>query len=309
MSARAALHRPLPQALTQVECYPDGSLRSCVPLQPVRIHYGTQLLVAQYTEEPPRRLVVAPIEFHENGAVKGITLQESTVIETPVGPFPAERLTFYANGALRRVFPTAGKPTATWTEEDEKARNPRWRLSLPTGDIEARYIGLCFYPSGQLRSVALWPGEMVNLSTPLGTFAARIGIAFHENGSLRSFEPASCIELETPIGTVPGFYPLAVGIHGDSGSVEFTPDGRLFALRTEEAQVLVRDPSGTTQAVFAAREIPSRCEESATERIPIVLSFTPDGVTIDGAFYANDAHEFTVESTRTRQRRLPLVCC
>jgi hypothetical protein len=308
MPPRVVIDRPLSCQLAQVAQYCSGALRNCVPLQPVSFRYGGQQLTAQHEEEPPRRLVVAPLEFHENGTLKGVTLQSVTTLETPVGLFPAERLTFHPDGTLRRIFPTAGKPNATWTEDDEKARNPKVRLETPLGGIDARFIGLCFYPSGRLRSVTLWPGETVMIETPLGPFPGRIGLSFHENGELRCFEPARPLELSTPLGNLPVFHAQAVGIHGDTGSVEFAPDGKLIALNSDGVCIAIRDRSGAPIAVHAAREIPSLCEEQATERLPMSLSFDEERFSIDGVCYELELHRAVIEKLEPKRRYLPLLC-
>jgi WD40 repeat protein len=302
------LELQLPALLAQREHYLEGSLRSCVPLEPFTTRFGQTELKAQHLEEPPRRLVVAPLEFHTNGTLKGLTLQEPTDIETSVGRVQAERLTFYSDGTLRRVFPTAGKPSATWTDDDEKVKSPKARLVLPSGPVEARLIGLCFYPSGKLRSVTLWPGEIVGLETPLGRFPARIGIAFYESGAIKSFEPARPIAVPTPLGPIAAFHALAVGIHGDSGSVEFTPAGKLLALRSDDCRLTVTDRSGSIVSVHTVREIPSRCEEEATERVPMVIAFGEDDFTVDGVSYSNSVHVATIVEPSVKGRRLPMLC-
>lgn len=299
----------LPASIAQRENYPEGMLRSCVPLEPFTTRYGKAELVAQHLEEPPRRPSVAALEFHTNGALMGLTLQEPITLDTPVGLVQAERLTFHSDGTLRRVFTTAGKPSATWTEDDEKAKSPKAVFQLPSGPIEAQLIGLCFYPSGKLRSVTLWPGEVVGVSTPLGRLPARIGIAFHESGALKSFEPARPAPIPTPLGAITAFHALAVGIHGDCGSVEFSMDGQIAALRTDDCRLTVSDREGNVVAVHTVREIPSRCEEEATERVPMVIAFDADHFTVDGVRYARDQHVATVVApSSAKGRRLPVLC-
>jgi hypothetical protein len=302
------LAETLKKSAIQIERYPNGALRSCIPLEPFRVRYGDHLLVAQYQEEPPRRIVVPQVEFHSNGKLKDITLQTPTHISTELGALPAERITFYDDGRLCRVFSTAGKPNATWTEEDEMALSPKQNLTLPTGQIEARFIGICFFPSSKVRSVTLWPKEVVPVSTPLGSFPARIGIAFHENGLLRAFEPARTLDLPTPLGIIPAFHALAVGIHGDSGSVEFTDNGALKALLTDDCRILVRSKNGEVIATHEPKEILSRCEESATERLPMNLSFNENSFSIDGKMYALNQCDVTIERPNGNKRKLPMIC-
>lgn len=308
MLPRVEMASYFPSAMAQRETFSSGALRSCVPLEPFTVRFGGKELVAQYREDPPRKNTVQALEFHSGGGLKGITLQEPTFVDTPVGRVQAERLTFHADGSLRRVFATAGKPSAVWTEEDEKAHSPQLSLTLPVGTIETRLIGLCFYPSGKLRSATLWPGETVPVPTPLGSAMARIGIAFYESGVLRSFEPARPLPLATPLGRLVAFHALASGIHGDQGSVEFAPEGTLRSLRCESSTITLRDRSGSLVAVHKAREIPSRCEEDATERVPMLITFASGSFSIDGESYATATHVASVEEPIAPQRQLPVFC-
>ena len=59
-----------------------------------------------------------------------------------------------------------------------------------------------FYPTGEVKSLTLWSGETVKLTTPAGIFPARAGLRLHRSGALASFEPAMPIAIRTPIGFV-----------------------------------------------------------------------------------------------------------
>ena len=45
----------------------------------------------------------------------------------------------------------------------------------------------------------------MEIDTPVGRQSARVGMAFHPDGALRSFEPASMIEVQSPIGALGAF--------------------------------------------------------------------------------------------------------
>ncbi|RYD04950.1 hypothetical protein N752_12240 [Desulforamulus aquiferis] len=36
------------------------------------------------------------------------------------------------------------------------------------GSFKSRIIGIQFYPEGSLKSITLWPGEVVSIKSPLG---------------------------------------------------------------------------------------------------------------------------------------------
>ena len=59
------------------------------------------------------------VEFFDSGEVYSVYLQERTNIKTPVGEIPAEFVTFYKSGAVKRVFPLYGQLSGFWTEDQE----------------------------------------------------------------------------------------------------------------------------------------------------------------------------------------------
>ena len=297
-----------PASASQLDYYSSGQVRGWVPSKPWSACWAGVRLIAQYEEEAPRRVFIPPVCFHQDGSLKSLTLQTPVILPTPVGPLPAERITFHSNGALRRVFPTAGKPHATWTDADEREHSPIVHLDTPIGVLETRLIGACFYAGGQLRSLTLWPGETVALPTPLGTLPARIGIAFHQSGTLRSFEPGRPLTLPTPVGDITAFNALAVGIHGDANSVEFTPRGQLATLLTETCRIELLDANGEVVAHHGPGEIPSRCEEEATEKVPLRIEFDRESLILDGKRYPRATHTAIVHRPPQNHRQLPMLC-
>jgi len=229
-------------------------------------------LTAQHSTDDMRRPKVAPLEFHPGGVLKAMALEERTPVPTPLGPMTAEFVSFHQDGSLRRVFPVNGKLSGYWTEKEEAGLNPPATLATPAGSFTARIAGVQFFPGGALKSVTLWPGESVEIDTPLGRKAARIGVSFYEDGSLRSFEPARMLSVSTPLTVLEAFDPVALGIHGDVCSLEFAPDGSVTALSTPLNTVTVTTPDGSIHR-FKPVKTPNLCDERVLDTLPLRIRF------------------------------------
>jgi hypothetical protein len=213
------------------EYYTEGSLKQCRLIEPNSLHTPSGLLTAQYRAEHVRKKYSKSLTLHQNGAIKALRLERQSLVPTPLGEIPAEFLTWYTSGALKRVFPLNGKLSAYWSEEEEATLAYRIALNLPVGNIAARIVGLHFYACGALKSLTLWPGENILLQNPLGgLLSCRIGFSLYEDGGLKSCEPAQPVRLSTPIGAMWAFDSAAIGVHADSNSLCFRPGGKLWSL-------------------------------------------------------------------------------
>ncbi|MDR3209611.1 MAG: hypothetical protein LBT36_03175, partial [Oscillospiraceae bacterium] len=100
--------------------YPGGELEG------VRLSERNMLvthageLIPYYTETARRKLKYS-VEFYKSGAVKAVALEDRQELQTPIGEFPAELVTFFETGELKRFFPLDGKISGFWSEEEERA--------------------------------------------------------------------------------------------------------------------------------------------------------------------------------------------
>lgn len=198
-------------------------------------------LIPAYTETP-RRKYKPSVEFHRNGMIRAVALEEQQEVETPIGELPAELVTFYPTGELKRVFPLDGKLSGFWSEEEETALNIPLRFDLGFADFAANLSGICFYRDGNIRSVTLAPGETVTISTGFGEIRIRHGFSLYPDGSLESCEPSEPTEITTPIGRILAYDSNAEGIQADSNSLRFAPDGSLLGLTTESNRIALQKP-------------------------------------------------------------------
>lgn len=259
-----------------VEYYETGALKSCTPAGEVTLNTSAGSLIPQYTSDDLRRREVPRLEFHPNGQVASISLENRTDVQTPGGALEAEMLTFYPEGEVKRVFPLNGKLSGYWTQDDEAGLAEPLSLLTSVGPVSARLISLLFGRQGHLAGLTFWPGEVVNLDADGGTLPVRIGIRFRDDGSVQSLEPEKPVTVGTPVGPVRAYDPDAIGINGDENSLHFTPEGDVLALRTvHTALVVQRDGE---EVVFAPTLRDSHCGDEETEPVPLGLRFDPEGV-------------------------------
>ena len=211
--------------------------------------------------------------------LRSLALEHAHSVATPCGPIPAEMLTFHPGGDLKRVFPLNGRLSGFWNQEDEDALARDVTMRTPAGTWRAKVICLCFTPGGQLRSVALWPGQTVDVPTPVGVVRAHMGVAFGPDGEVQSLEPAEPVDVPTPAGLVCAFDSDAVGISGDAGSLVFE-HGAVRRVATVHTALALRGPGGG-EVVHAPQWRESLCGFADREPVPMRLSFREGMLALD----------------------------
>lgn len=261
-----------------VELYRSGALRSCSPVGKCVLDTAAGELIPQFTTDDLRRKTVQAVHFYENGNVRSLPLESATPVFTPAGIISAEMLTFYESGRVKRVFPLNGKLSGYWSQEDEESLAEPVTIDTPAGAVSAKLISLCFYESGALRSITLWPGSVVRITAPCGVVETRVGVSFSEDGRLLSLEPASPTQVETRAGTFTAYDPDAVGIHGDSNSLKFNAEGEVIALTTTLSRITATDHTGR-EFVFSPEYRESLCGDGDEEMVPMKVDLSDNGLT------------------------------
>lgn len=236
--------------------------------------YGT--LIPQYEVEDLGRKEHKYILYHSNGTARKIPLQDAQDIHTKYGTIASEMLLFYNDGNLKKLFPLTGKLSGYWTQENELALAKSLRLALPSGDITAKVISLGFFKSGSVRSVTLWPGEIVSVNTPAGNIETRTGISFYEDGSIKSLEPVLPTPVETLIGKLDAFDNDPDGVSGDLNSLNFDPAGNVSSLSTTSSKVTVT-VSGI-EKTYRPTEQESLCSAAVKVAVPLKIEFIGEKV-------------------------------
>lgn len=279
--------------------FSNGKTDGCLVTRPnlLKTPYGE--IVPQYEAEDMGRRTLKPIYFYKDGSLKSVALQTQSMIDTPVGRFPAELVTFHKNGAIRRVFPLDGSLSGFWSWQNEFALAEAATFDTPVGRLEAKLINIQFYESGALKSITLWPGQVITLSTPLGDIPVRKGVAFYESGEIRSFEPLKKTAVLTPIGQVLAYDNEPNGIHGDVNSVQLAPDGSIEALSTVDHAVVVSLPDQNGE-VFRPGVKNNVCGDERKVSVPMKIRFENNRV----VFHENPRFSFEISKYRFRIKAL-----
>ena len=215
--------------LTTFETYPDGTLQTCMLGEPVFVRTPLGTWIPRWGEEEVRRKYNKALSFFPGGQLKSIALHEVTPVVTPQGTILAEHVVFYENGALHRVFPRNGKISGYWSEKDEKSLSSEYNVTWGDQSLTARVMIFRFYPSGSLRSLTFWPEDVYEIFTPAGCIPVRIGVSFYESGAIQSVEPAEPVRIPGADPEEIAYDMDAAGLHGDSNSLRFAPDGTVIS--------------------------------------------------------------------------------
>jgi hypothetical protein len=222
------------------EYYQCGDVKRCVVREKNQISLNCGTFIPQFKDDGKRKKLNKSITFYENGNISGMILQDSASVTTVVGELPAEMVTFYESGAIKRLFPVFGSVNGFWTENDEYRISPQIQFDLPFGSFNGKVINIAFYETGEFKSVTLWPKDSFVVKTPVGEINSRIGFCLYPDGAIRSVEPRDTVSVETPVGFLPAYDPDALGIDGDSNSLVFANYGGVESLLTSKAQITVK---------------------------------------------------------------------
>jgi hypothetical protein len=270
------------EALHGAEYYADGYVRSCIAAAESPLHTPFGRLIPQFTANTFRKRRQPVVSFHPNGMLRTLPLEEQTEIMTPMGKLPAELVTLYPDGALKRIFPLNGCLSGFWSQEDEARLARPLHLETPVGTIESTIISLYFGPLGDLRSLTFWPDEKIGILFRGEYLSVRTGIAFDDHGNLASVEPADPIAVQTPLGKLYVYDPDAIGITGDQNSLRFTASGEVESLRTVSHVFDLYRPGRMPNDVPMRVEPPIRCspcDGESCEPAPLQVTFHDQEVT------------------------------
>jgi len=290
--------------------YENSSVRDCILNQEnfISTKYGN--LIPKYGAEEVRRKYTPSLSFYESGAVKSISLEKQNDIITPLGTFPADLVTFYESGVIKRLCPLNGKITGYWTEADEEKLCQEFQFRFPFGSFHVKIISLNFYENGNLKSMTLWPGESIILRTELGLLPVRIGFSLYEDGKIKSIEPTYEIELATPIGNIKTYDENALGICGDSNSLCFKKNGSIHSITTFSSKIVIVSKDGLLET-FEPVVKPDPLEEDHLVIVPLKITFENHQVKFEGEetrTYDINTTKFTVANDEMLKSSASFSC-
>jgi hypothetical protein len=290
--------------------YASGALKSCRLTDENHLHTPIGEIIPLYRmaelgerQKKDRR----SLGFFESGKIKSAALDQAMPLQTPLGVFKAEAVSFYENGAINRLFPLNGQIDGYWSEKNEGKMAERLDFDLPVGRFSAKIISLHFFPSGALKSLTLWPGERITIRTPTGPMRLRTGFSLYEDGAVRSVEPSGVEELSTPIGVVQAFDAEMIGMNADLNSVQFSPAGRLSSVKTIHTglRILV---TGREETRIEPFETASLIDDEGLRTVPMQIEFGEGSLTV----VAQHTHRFDLAQSSitsfARERVLREAC-
>jgi hypothetical protein len=258
--------------------YDGGAPKSCRLNDENRLQTSVGEIIPQYRmaelgerQKKDRR----SLSFFESGRLKSASLDEATPLQTPLGVFNAEAVSFYEDGALNRLFPLNGQIDGYWSEKNEGALAESLAFDLPVGQFRAKIISLHFYPSGALKSLTLWPGERITI--------------------------------KTPIGPVKAFDAEMLGMNADQNSVQFSPAGQLRSVKTIHTgiRVMVADQ---VEKIIEPFETTSLIDINEMRTVPMQIEFAEGMVKV----VAQHTHRFDLSNgslaTFERERVIREAC-
>ncbi len=266
------------KGITSYTFYDNGRMEKCrlSAYNVIPTKYG--YLVPQYRNPGIRRKDSKALSFYPSGRLRSISLDRQTGITTSVGIFPAELISFYEDGSIDSLFPLNGRISFSWSEEEEGQLAGKYDFDFPFGKFQAKISGLRFYPDGSLKSLILWPGEIIRLHTPAGWLPVRIGFKLYEDGSLESVEPAEPVYVNTPAGLIKAYDTAAIGVDADRNSLRFDRKGNLLSLATSGDILVVNKVSGEKRVISSVIR-PGLMEEDFV-RLPVRIAFMDQKINI-----------------------------
>lgn len=262
--------------------YPNGRLQECTLVEENTVNTPVGKLIPQYADDGLRRKFTSSLSFYPGGALRKLSLHTQSVVQTPCGAMPAELLTFYDSGAVKRVFPLNGKITGYWSEQNEYGLAKEAALDFPFGQICAKIICMHFYESGAIKSLTFWPQEKPVVKTPCGDIQIRVGLSLYENGAVRSAEPLRPTTVSTPIGVLTAFDIDAIGVTGDANSLAFAQNGAVASFKTTKDSITVYQKSGDAVERFEPALVQSHFSDDQPAIKPLDIAFQEGYVRFNG---------------------------
>jgi len=272
--------------ITSVNFYLTGELEDCVVTKENKINVMGRLLTPLYEYSNGRKKYIPSLTFYKSGKLKTISLNKSEAIETKEGNFKAEKIIFSEEGVLKRLFMLDGKLSAYWSEEDEYNLAEYYEFKFSFAAFKAKIISLQFYPSEKIRSITFWPKESISVNTIFGKIQVRIGLGLYENGKLRSCEPYKPTKVITPIGIIQAYDANALGIHGETNSLNFYEDGTIKSLKTTTNYIEVYKSDGE-KIVHEPKETINHFNNDVLDINPLFIEFEGNMVKIDQKYEYN----------------------
>src|SRR5471030_2934197 len=258
-------------------CYSTGECEEYRVEEESELNILGYKLIPSYGLPDVRTKEFPSVKVYKNGNVKSISLYKSTDITTKIGMFEVEKITFYEEGQINRLFLLNGKLSGYWSEEDEYDLAKPHKFDFEFASFEAKVMTLHFYKTEELKSITLWPKERVELNLGDYSIIGRIGISLYESGKIKSCEPFRPTIVKTPIGDIEAYDINAIGIHGDKNSLNFYEDGKIKSLITSRNSITVYS-LGEDKIIHSPKKVRIYSNSETLDTITISIEFSESKV-------------------------------
>lgn len=272
---------------------------------------GDNTLIPRYSPPDARSRSKESVVRYEDGNVKSIYLESISEIHTLVGILNAEYITYYRNEKIHRVFPVYGQISGFWSEEEEKERLPISNLKIGDKLYSGMFSCICFYETGEVKSITIWPGEHTEVDVGNESITVRYGIAFYKSGKIQSLEPDKAAVIAHETGTYIAHNPLAVGVTGDSNSLCFDEAGKVVKLTTVLTGIRCIPRNGEPEFDLKANLMVSPYDIMNDILIPVEIEFKREGITFTDSCKVTKFYPYKQYSFVSYQERenIPYMNC
>lgn len=291
--------------LSNIELFPDGSIRSGFPKQEYYFQTNFGNFKAQHTNDDARKQTINSLEFFDSGNLRKISLEEQTDITTKHGNIPAELILFYDTKKIRKVFPLNGRITGYWSEKDEYKLAKELEFNIGKLNIKGKFINIEFYENETIKSMLLWPGETVDLTINDEIIKVKNRISFYSSGKIKSIEPAKPVIIKTPIGRINVINTSSSGL-GYASAISFSENGSVQELLTSSEKFEVIRNNQLIANITPKLE-PSMCNDKILIPQVIKIKFEKEYVYFDETEYELVPHEFLVHNNAVQVTNIS--CC
>jgi len=261
-------------------------------------------LIPSYGFPDLRKKEFPSVKVYKSGNIKGVSLNELTSITTKIGEYEVEKITFYEEGAINRLFLLDGKLSGYWSEDDEYNLAKTHEFNFEFASFEAKIMTLHFYKTCELKSITLWPKEKVKFTLKDYNITGRVGFSLYESGKLKSCEPFRPTTINTPIGDIEAYDINAIGIHADENSLNFYEDGKIKSLITSRNTITVTTSEGDT-IYHTPKKLRIYSNSEVMDTISLTIEFRVNLVIIDNKYeYDIEKNNFEVKSFGGKQLTL-----
>jgi hypothetical protein len=176
------------------------------------------------------------VKYYKDGSIKSVYLNEQTDIQTNYGLIPAELVTFYESGALKRLFPRYGAISAYWSQKDEASITKTMSFEIGRNIYKCRPMCIHFYENGDIFSITIYDHEKMSVPTRYGEIFTDVGVSFYEDGHVKSIEPVIKTKIIYNGKPIYPFCFFADHMHADHNSLVFDKSGQIISFYGQQKE-------------------------------------------------------------------------